>query len=75
MTQNTIIGAGVIDSDYIGIVKILIHNLNNHEINIDLGIRVAQLIITPVLFPKITICEHLENTERNEGGFGSTGLF
>lgn len=75
MTQNTIIGAGVIDADYTGIVKVLIHNLNNHEINIDLGVRIAQLIISPILLPQISICENLENTTRNEGGFGSTGLF
>jgi len=66
--------AGVIDTGYRGEVKILLHNLSTEEFKIEKGMKIAQMLIQPVESRKITEVEDLEETERGEGAFGSTGL-
>ncbi|MDP3989708.1 MAG: dUTP diphosphatase [archaeon] len=67
--------AGVIDSGYRGEIKILIHNLSNETHTIELGKKFAQMLIQPVEQKEvIEVTELDDNTERGEGGFGSTGL-
>lgn len=64
---------GTIDSDYRGEVKIILINLGEEEFTIIRGMKIAQLVISP--YHKILWQEDvLTQTERNEGGFGSTGL-
>lgn len=66
-------GVGTIDSDYRGEIKVLIVNLSNEEYTIKNGDRIAQMIIAKyerVDFIEVT---ELEDTTRNEGGFGHTG--
>ena len=65
--------AGVIDSDYRGEVGIILYNSGDVEFNIGVGDRIAQLIITKIMTPGIELVKNLDNTIRNEGGFGSTG--
>jgi len=71
------VGAGVIDSDYRGPVKVLL--INNHrelDFQVKVGDRIAQMIIeqiSPATFIKIDDGTELDNTQRGEGGFGSTG--
>lgn len=64
---------GVIDSGYRGEIKVRLKDLGNPRKLYDVGDRIAQIIILPV--PKITFTEsdELTQTERGEGGFGSTG--
>lgn len=64
----------VIDSDYRGELKIPLRNYSNDYVTIYDKDRVAQLIVTPVLFPEIMITDELSDTERGAGGFGSTGV-
>ena len=64
---------GVIDSDYRGEVRVVLLNHSKQEQTIVPGERVAQLIITPVLTPTYEETEELSDTQRGEGGFGSTG--
>ena len=64
---------GTIDSDYRGEVKVLLVNLGNEPVVLRRGERIAQLVCAPVTRMKIKIEEILQNTERGEGGFGSTG--
>lgn len=65
---------GIIDSDYRGEIFIPLHNYSSEPFIVTDKMRIAQLVISPVLIPEITICDKLSDTERNTGGFGSSGL-
>lgn len=64
---------GVIDSDYRGEIKVSLVNLSSEDFTVNPGDRIAQLVITPVCIPQITVANELSETDRGEGGFGSTG--
>lgn len=66
-------GAGVIDSDYRGQVKVLLFNHSESDFQVKEGDRVAQLIIERIYTPDIVVVEELEESVRGAGGFGSTG--
>ena len=68
------VGAGVIDSDYRGQVKVLLFNFGNEDFQVNEGDRIAQLIIEKIALTNIMQVESLDNTQRGEGGFGSTGV-
>ena len=65
---------GTIDSDYRGEVKVLAVNHGEEEFTISHGDRIAQMVIAPVSQAEIHEVQSLDETERNEGGFGSTGI-
>lgn len=65
---------GLIDSDYQGELMISAWNRNkSNDIIIQPGARIAQLIIVPVMRPEWQVVDSFEETERADGGFGSTG--
>lgn len=64
---------GVIDSDYRGEIKVALHNDSSETRTIKDGERVAQLVVIPYITPRIEIVNHLSDTDRGIGGFGSTG--
>ena len=66
-------GVGVIDSDYRGELKVALHNSSDTDYTIHDGDRIAQLMVLPVVQPALQLVEELDETERGEGGFGSTG--
>ena len=66
-------GAGVIDSQYRGEVKVLLFNHSTVEHAIRKGDRIAQLLIQKVERVEFFAVDDLEDTARGEGGFGSTG--
>ena len=66
--------AGVIDSGYRGEIKILIHNLSDETYVVEAGKKIAQMLIQPIEQREIIEVNDLEETNRGEGGFGSTGL-
>ncbi len=65
---------GLIDSDYQGELKISCWNRSTIPYTIELGERIAQLIITPIIRPKLEIVNEFSISERGEGGFGHTGV-
>lgn len=65
--------AGVIDADYRGEVMIGLHNLTNEAQSFAAGDKIAQILIQKVEQPTISVVDELDDTERGEGGFGSTG--
>jgi dUTP pyrophosphatase len=69
------VGAGVIDSDYTGIVKVLLINNKDDSYNVDVGDRIAQLVLEQIFNDSFVVVEEgeLKSSERGEGGFGSTG--
>lgn len=64
---------GTIDSGYRGEVKVILGNLGDEEFKIDKGERIAQMIFARVEHPEISEGE-VDETDRGEGGFGSTGV-
>lgn len=64
---------GVIDSDYRGEIIVALHNDTNDIRNIKAGDRIAQLVIMPYLNVDFKEVNLLDDTNRGEGGFGSTG--
>lgn len=67
------IGAGVIDEDYRGNVKILMFNHGNETVHIKYGDRIAQLILEQIKCLPIEETDILDDTERGRSGFGSSG--
>lgn len=66
-------GAGVIDADYRGPVKVLLFNHNEADFAVAEGDRVAQLIVERIYTPEVVEVQELEESVRGAGGFGSTG--
>ena len=64
---------GTIDADYRGEVKIILINLGQEDFLIERGMRIAQMIIAPIVQAVPHIVEQLSQTERGAGGFGSPG--
>jgi dUTP pyrophosphatase len=64
---------GTIDSDYRGEVKAIVINLGKEPFVIKRGMRIAQMIISPVCQAELDLVEDVVETKRNAGGFGSTG--
>lgn len=64
---------GVIDSDYRGEVIVAVINLDREPYTIQPGDRVAQMVVMPVIQATLTQVDELPQTQRGEGGFGSTG--
>lgn len=64
---------GVADSDYRGEYIVALHNDTDSDKTIENGERIAQLVIMPFLSAEFTVADELDETERGDGGFGSTG--
>lgn len=64
---------GTIDADYRGEIKIGLINLGSNTYTVRRGDRIAQLIVQQVCQASIQLVDELDETERNEGGFGHTG--
>jgi dUTP pyrophosphatase len=65
---------GTIDSDYRGEIKIILINQGDEDFEISRGMRIAQMVIAPVLQVAIEPVTSLDDTARGAGGFGSTGV-
>ena len=66
--------AGTFDSGFRGEVSIMLVNMNDTTIEIEKGMRMAQIILIPIVKAKIKEVKKLSDTERGEKGFGSTGM-
>lgn len=65
---------GTIDADYRGEVKIAVINLGEKDYTFHRGDRIAQMVISRVYPARLEVVEKLDETGRNTGGFGHTGL-
>lgn len=75
-TKNGLVvhnGIGVIDSDYRGDVQVVLRNLSNTTQVVNIGDRIAQLLICPISLETVTVVDALQDTARGLNGFGSTG--
>ena len=64
---------GTIDADYRGELKVILINLGENTFKVEKGLRIAQMILCPVVKATFKEVEELEETIRGSGGFGSTG--
>merc|ERR1711955_95810 len=67
------VGAGVIDKDYRGNVMVLLFNFGDSAFNVGRGDRIAQLVLEKISMAELEELPSLNETDRGEGGFGSTG--
>ena len=64
---------GTIDSDYRGEIKVILINLGQESFKVEKGVRIAQMVVCPVVQAQLKEVNDLNETERGKGGFGSTG--
>lgn len=64
---------GLIDSNFRGEIKVILQNTGHVDFEIKVGDRIAQLVIMPVVAPEFDEVDELPESERGEGGFGSSG--
>ena len=65
---------GTIDADYRGEIKVILINLSDKVFVVEKGMRIAQMVVCPVIKVSLKEVTNLEITERGSGGFGSTGI-
>tara|TARA_B100001057_G_C22782542_1_gene924240 strand:- start:6 stop:446 length:441 start_codon:yes stop_codon:yes gene_type:complete len=65
---------GTIDADYRGELKVILINLGDKDFIVERGLRIAQMVLCPIVKATLKEVTTLENTERGSGGFGSTGI-
>lgn len=65
---------GTIDSDYRGPLGVILINLGQEAFAVTHGMRIAQMVVAPVVQAAFTVTETLDDTARGTGGFGSTGI-
>ncbi|MBQ4447464.1 MAG: dUTP diphosphatase [Clostridia bacterium] len=72
--KHDMVNEGVIDAGYTGSIAVKVYNLGTNVQCIHPGDKISQLVILPCLTLGLELVDHLEETERGAGGFGSTGL-
>jgi dUTP pyrophosphatase len=69
---------GTVDNGYMGEIKVILFNVNNHEITIPKGMKIAQAVLCPVVngvWVDLDETDDMDKKDRNNNAFGSTGLF
>ena len=73
MVNHGILTDGTIDCGYTGSIKVKLFNHGGSKYEVKKGDKIAQLVIVPCLLPELELVDKLEETDRGDGGFGSTG--
>jgi len=73
METYGILTSGTIDSGYTGSIHVMLFNAGQETLKIVPGQKIAQLVIYPIITPQVVEVDKLDETERGDGGFGSTG--
>lgn len=66
--------SGTIDSGYTGSIKAVLYNHSEVPVIFERGQKITQLVLLPILTPELEVVDVLEDTDRGDGGFGSTGV-
>lgn len=67
------VGAGTIDCGFNGSIRVILYNHGKHLVKFKAGDKITQLVIVPIATPRLNLVEELSDSERGDGGFGSTG--
>lgn len=73
MVNHGITTDGTIDCGYTGSIRVCLFNRGGSKYEVKKGDKIAQLVIVPCLLPNLELVDSLEETDRGDGGFGSTG--
>lgn len=73
MVKYDITTDGTIDAHYTGSIKVKLFNHSGINYEVKKGDKIAQLVIVPCLLPRLELVDSLEETDRGDNGFGSTG--
>ncbi len=71
--KHGITSEGVIDVGYTGSIRVKLYNHSNAAYAVNAGDKISQLVILPILIPELVQVDSLEDSERGENGFGSSG--
>lgn len=71
--KHGITSEGVIDVGYTGSIVVKLYNNSGYDYRVEEGDKISQLVILPILTPELELVESLEETDRGDNGFGSTG--
>ena len=71
--KHGITSEGVIDAGYTGSIKAKLYNHSGYDYLVNAGDKITQLVILPVITPTLELVDDLEETERGNDGFGSSG--
>jgi len=64
---------GLVDPNYRGEIKVILHNTGDRRYTVEVGDRIAQLLLVPYWAPELEVVEALDATDRGAAGFGSSG--
>ena len=73
MVNHMITTDGTIDAHYTGSIRVKLFNHGSTPYTIKAGDKIAQMVIVPCLLPELELVDKLEETDRGDNGFGSTG--
>lgn len=73
MVKSGLTADGTIDCGYTGSIVVKLFNHTSHTHFFEAGDKIAQLVLLPIITPDLEVVDSLEDTERGDGGFGSTG--
>ena len=71
--KHGITSEGVIDVGYTGSIRVKLYNHSGCPYRVEKGDKISQLVIMPILTPELELVESLEETDRGNNGFGSSG--
>lgn len=71
--KHNITSEGVIDMGYTGSIVVKLYNHGKEDYRVNAGDKISQLVIFPILTPRLEVVDKLDETERGDNGFGSSG--
>lgn len=71
--KHGIQSTGLIDEGYTGPIIVKLYNFSDTMYNVEKGDKISQLVVIPIQKEELELTDHLEDTDRNSDGFGSTG--
>ena len=71
--KHGLLSEGVIDEGYTGSIVVKLYNHSGYDYKVNRGDKISQLVILPIIKPELEIVDSLEETDRGNNGFGSSG--
>ena len=71
--KHDLTNEGVVDVGYVGSICVKLYNNGDYNYRVDKGDKISQLVIMPILTPTLELVDSLDETERGDNGFGSSG--
>lgn len=71
--NHGLLSTGLIDEGYTGSIRVKLYNLSDETYIVNEGDKISQLVIIPVVRENITVCSELDDSDRGDKGFGSSG--